>query len=130
MTPVSRLTLRYSNVAAIAAARRENFRMLSQRLSGVTSVKLLHSDPPPEGCPWVFPLIFEKHRDAHRTIRANGVPAVAWDGVRPRQLGIEHVDADFLYHHLIFLPVHQGLKPEHIDDIASAVEMVVSQSPA
>jgi dTDP-4-amino-4,6-dideoxygalactose transaminase len=129
MTWPSRLVLEHTNLLAIAAARRANFKALSRRLEATSGVTPLHTSPPPEGAPWVFPLIFEGHRDAHKTIRKHGVPAVAWDAVRPPQLSDTWSDADFLYHHLVFLPVHQGLDTSHLERIARAVEVTASRWP-
>ena len=129
MTWPSRLVLEHTDLLAIAAARRANFEALSCRLEATPGVTPLHTSPPPDGAPWVFPLVFEGHRDAHKTIRKHGVPAVAWDGVRPPQLSDTWSDADFLYHHLVFLPVHQGLDTSHLELIARAVEVTTSGRP-
>ena len=126
MTWASRHSLGYSDFVAIAAARRTNFAVLWSQLNNTSGVTPLHSKPPPEGGPWVFPLIFGEHHDAHKTIRKLGVPAVAWDGVRPSRLSQAFPDADFLYHHLVFLPVHQSLDEVHLERIVSAVELAAS----
>jgi dTDP-4-amino-4,6-dideoxygalactose transaminase len=75
--------------------------------------------------PWVLPLTIGKRPDAHTALRALGIPAVTWGGVRdPRISATEFPDADFLYEHLIFLPIHQDLETTHLDLIADAVAKV------
>jgi len=54
-----------------------------------------------------------------------GIPAIAWDGVRPA--GIfpdEFPRADFLYDNLVMLPVHQSLRRRDLELIAESVERV------
>ncbi len=120
MTWPSRVQLRHADFAAITMARRKHFAELFRRLGSIPGVTPLH-DHPPDGGPWVFPVIFEGRYDAHKYIQKLGVPAVAWDGVRPAQLGTGFPESDFLYHHLVFLPVHQGLDSTHLDLIEEAV---------
>jgi dTDP-4-amino-4,6-dideoxygalactose transaminase len=66
-------------------------------------------------------------RDAHLALRANGIPAVTWGGVIHSTLPIqEFPEADFLYHHLVMLPIHQSIDDAGvrmmIDTLAKVLE--------
>lgn len=128
MSRPSTFVLAHTNVEKVCKLRKANFESLYERLSAISGVKPLHNTPPPGGAAWVFPLMFKRVYDAHKIIRRLGVPAAAWDGVRPAILGSDFADAEFLYHHLIFLPVHQGLTPDHIDRIEQAVQTVSNKA--
>ena len=47
----------------------------------------------------------------HIELRALGIPAVTWGGVRDSRISArEFPEADFLYERLVFLPIHQDLE--------------------
>jgi dTDP-4-amino-4,6-dideoxygalactose transaminase len=128
MTRPTRWILRHVDISRIAALRRANFESLAERLADTPGISLLHEKPPPGGAAWVFPIVVNAIRDAHKLLRKLGIPATAWDGVRPAQLDTGFEDAEFLYHHLVFLPVHQGLQAAHLDRIAVAVQRLSSNA--
>lgn len=125
MSRVSRLLLRYADLAAISARRREHFAALHERLSSLNGVLPLHDTLPPCVCPWVYPLMIEGMSDAHLLLRKEGIPAVTWGGVRPAGIDSEvFPGANFLFKNLVFLPVHQSLNPEALDLMAEKVKKV------
>lgn len=126
MTWPSRFLLNHVDIERIASARRRNFKHLVATLSDCPGITPFHDTPPPGGAAWIFPAIVAGQPDAHRLLRASGIPATAWDGVRPEQVGHEFTDAEFLYHHLIFLPVHQGLNTADLDRIVDACHRLFS----
>jgi perosamine synthetase len=126
--PMSRLSkhlLTHFPMMNIASKRRTNYCSLLERVSRFEAVQPLFERLATGVVPWVLPLTIGKRPDAHTALRALGIPAVTWGGVRdPRISATEFPDADFLYEHLIFLPIHQDLETTHLDLIADAVAKV------
>lgn len=110
MTRVATWVLRHSDFEAIRARRRENYRFLLRATAEMSGVTLPFAELPDEVCPWVFPVIMNGIENPHWRLRARGIPAVSWGGVRPPTLPKDRFpEAAFLYDNLIFLPVHQSL---------------------
>jgi perosamine synthetase len=125
ITPASRWVLRHSDVSAVIARRRENFRLLQSQLENTTGITPLFGSLAEGVCPWVYPLFLDNIPDAHLLLRAKGVPAVTWGGVRPGGISpSEFPDANFLYDNLVFLPVHQDLTPHQLSAVADVVKQV------
>jgi perosamine synthetase len=110
MTRVSRWVFRHSDFEAIRSRRRENYRFLLEALTGLSGVTIPFAGVPGGVCPWVFPVVLEGLANPHWRLRARGIPAVSWGGVRHPSLPKGRFpQAEFLYDNLIFLPVHQSL---------------------
>lgn len=126
--PMSRLSkhlLTHFPILNIASRRRANYDRLLERLSRLEGVQPLFERWAPDVVPWVLPLTIGERSDAHTALRALGIPAVTWGGVRDRRISArEFPEADFLYEHLVFLPIHQDLETAHLDLIADAVATV------
>lgn len=127
MSRLSRLLLSHSDIAAVMETRNRNYRYLARALANLDSVRLLHPELPDGVCPWVLPLFFESVPQAHLRLRALGIPAATWGGVRhPRVTRAQYPAADHLYENLVFLPVHQSLHEHDLDTILGAVREVAS----
>ena len=126
--PISRLSrvlLEHCALESIIAKRRGNYFYLQHQLAELKGIKLLFDDLPAAVCPWVLPLFFEGMPNGHVPLRKLGIPAVTWGGVRhPGICSAEFPAADFLYENLVFLPVHQDLRPKDLDLIIEAVKTV------
>ncbi|HEX7287401.1 MAG TPA: DegT/DnrJ/EryC1/StrS family aminotransferase, partial [Candidatus Angelobacter sp.] len=83
LSRVSRFVLEHSDVADIAAQRQRNYQGLAERLSRIPDVRPLFPALPENNCPLHFPVFIGNTGGAHRLLRELGVPATAWDGVRP-----------------------------------------------
>lgn len=126
--PISRVSLwilQHSDGQAVYEKRRHNYRILQAELEQIPGVAPLFPSLPQGICPWIFPVVFHDLPNAHRRLRARGIPAVAWEGVRPPDTHRERFpNSDFLYENLVFLPVHQSLSENHlarIVDVAAGV---------
>jgi hypothetical protein len=127
MSAPSRRILRNIDIGAVVRACREGYRRLASALGALPDVVALQAERPDGICPWVFPMVVNGRRDFHRTLRARGVPATSWGGVIHRDLRlVELPDAACLYDDLIFLPVHQSLKPEETETLAALVADAVA----
>jgi len=126
--PMSRLSKRllpHFPILNIASKRRANYHYLLEKVSRLEGVQPLLERLAPGVVPWVLPLTIGERPGAHTALRALGIPAVTWCGVRDSRISArEFPDADFLYEHLIFLPIHQDLETAHLDLIADAVAEV------
>jgi perosamine synthetase len=130
MSRPSRWLLRHSDIPAIRSRRRQNFLFLLERLRSIPGITPLHLELPDSVCPLFFPLFFNGLANAHLPLRAKGIPAVTWGGVRP--CGVDErnfPEADFLYDNLVFLPVHQNLTSGALQRIVAAVDEVSVAAP-
>src|SRR5277367_498651 len=118
MSGLSSLLYAHFDASKIEAQRRANFAFLRRELSSLPGLRFLYSELPAGVCPWVFPVIFGEQQDACQALRAEHIPASNWGGVRPLDLPLgAFPDADFLYRNLVFLPVHQNLTTEDLQQI-------------
>jgi len=126
--PMSRLSkhlFRHFPLQEIATKRRENYTRLIEKLRRYKDVRPLHEELGEGVTPWVLPVTIGERADAHTRLRALGIPAVTWGGVRDARIR----EGDFqethdLYERLVFLPIHQSLENEDLEKIASAVAAV------
>ncbi len=129
MTRISRWIYRHMDFDKIMERRRENYVFLSNALRTERRITLLYPELDEGVCPWVLPFHIRGFKDAHLRMRAEGIPAVTWGGVRPESLTRgDYPEADFLYDNLIFLPVHQSLKRNDLALISTTVSRVLRAS--
>ncbi len=125
MSRISRWLFRRSDVSAIVAKRRENYAFLERELSSISSIRPMFPDLGKHHCPWVFPLVFGGIEDAHLALRARGIPAVTWGGVRhPSVSSNEFPEAEFLYKNLVMLPLHQDLSEMDLQAIVQESRLI------
>lgn len=126
--PMSRLSkhlLAHFSIQDIASRRRANYDALLERIARMKGIRPLFEHLPPGVVPWVLPVTIGQGVGAHTRLRALGIPAVTWDGVRDSRISADDFpDADFLYNHLVFLPIHQNLADADLDLIAGALAKV------
>lgn len=128
MSCLSRWIKSHSNVDSIVVARCSNYEYLWNRLSYLRGVRPLYGLPKPGVCPWVFPVFFDGCSKPHHALREMGIPAVTWGGVRPTELVFNQFpEADDLYEHLVFLPIHQCLTHAHLDTIVRAATIITEK---
>lgn len=120
MSPVSSHLLGGLDFDAIRQRRVSNFHDLAARLDGHVSV--LHRELPDGACPLFFPLLVPDKRSAADALRQRGIePLEFWNE------GADAADCDaspatrFLRAHVLGLPLHQDLTPEHMAYVAHHV---------
>jgi dTDP-4-amino-4,6-dideoxygalactose transaminase len=122
MSSVSRHVLSRLDLHAIVERRRLNFLHLLRATRWLPGLAPLVEDLPDGACPLAFPVIAET-RDFHLELRSRGIPAVTWAGVvHPDFPSASFPDADFLFHHLVLLPIHQDLHDTHLETIVRVLE--------
>ena len=125
MSRLSKMVFRHSDVSAIVAKRRANYLFLQRELASVYRLEFFVPELPTGICPWIFPLVLGGESSACATMRAQGIPAVTWNGVRPSGMSWDlFPDADYLYKNLVFLPVHQNLSEQELRQIVQAVKLI------
>lgn len=125
MSRVSSWVKAHSDVPSIVRARRQRYKELHDRLACISGVRPFYAALPDGACPWIFPVLFDGMANAHLSLRQLGVPAVTWGGVRPQELQRElFPDSEFLYDHVVFLPIHQSLTEADLDAVVRAVAHV------
>lgn len=103
---------------SIRERRRDNFEQLSSMLAG--DITPLRDDLAPGVCPLFFPILVQDKATAARALWARGIGAVEfWNSGDPAAVGPRHDRALFLRRHVLELPVHQDLGPEHLEYMAS-----------
>jgi dTDP-4-amino-4,6-dideoxygalactose transaminase len=125
MSRISRWVFRRSDVSAIVAKRRENYAYLMRELSSISGIRMVFPDLGSHCCPWVFPLVFKGIENAHLALRARGISAVTWGGVRhPLVPSGGFPEAEFLYRNLVMLPVHQDLSEPDLHAIVQESRLI------
>ncbi|OLC80126.1 MAG: hypothetical protein AUH72_12635 [Acidobacteria bacterium 13_1_40CM_4_65_8] len=120
MSRLSERVIGRLDFAEIRRRRVANFRRLSHGLRGRASQVL--PDPVEGICPLFFPVFVEDKAAAATALRQRGVDALEFwnDGVEADGLEMSPA-ASFLRAHVLELPIHQDLTPEHVDYVARQV---------
>lgn len=120
MSAVSKYIFDGTDFAAVADARRRNYRTIARAVASMQGVTALHKDASANICPWVFPLLSSSVKDLHLKLRARGIPATTWGGVIHPSLPIHRFPkAQNFYDNLVFLPIHQCLADHDIEKLIS-----------
>ena len=104
--------------------RRANYEYLKEALDSRAQLSSAFlSSLPTDGAPLAFPLFAPTIPDFHKRLRAEGIPAFAWDGVIHSKLPLgAFPDAAFLFRSLVLLPLHQGLGYSDLDTMIGVVD--------
>jgi dTDP-4-amino-4,6-dideoxygalactose transaminase len=120
MSRLSERVLARQDFAEIRRRRLANFRHLASALDGRASQVL--PDPADGVCPLFFPVFVPDKAAAAAALQRRGVDALEFwnEGVADDDLHASpHVR--FLRRHVLELPIHQDLTPEHVDYVAREV---------
>jgi dTDP-4-amino-4,6-dideoxygalactose transaminase len=129
ISPFSRRVLRRSDLSEVVRRRRASYERLQAALAPLAAIRPLFPALPPEGCPWVFPLLAPATPDLNRLLRQEGIPSFTWEGVIDPALPLaDFPDADYLYHNLVLLPAHQDLTEREIGLLSATIGRVVASA--
>ena len=111
MSAISKHILNRTLIADVAEKRRRNYAFLAAAVMSMRGVAPLFPDLRENVCPWTFPFLVRGTKDFQLLLRAKGIPAASWGGVIHPSLPLQiFPKARFLYDHLVFLPIHQGME--------------------
>lgn len=120
MPPFVRRILPHFDGAEIRRRRRENYRLMRERLLG--RAPLLDLDLEEGTCPLFFPILVPDKDEAARELWLRGIRSMRfWNQGEPAAGPDEFPDTHFLRRHLLELPIHQDLGPEHVEYVAKHV---------
>jgi hypothetical protein len=130
MSLFSRWVAQRSDLDAIAASRRANWRALSEMIRDVEAVSILGgSELRPDEVPYALPVIVERDdATVHRELMGRGVPVYRWDSPHPTLDPAQHPRARRLAGSLLQFPVHQSLHATEIEWIADGLRKAVHQT--
>jgi hypothetical protein len=112
------LALDEPRLAGMVARRRRNYEGLADCLRGVSGVRLLFPQLPPETCPYVFPFLMDQGSDqVMARLRSRGILASRWPTLPPEVEGDpeKHRTALEIRNRLLLLPVHQSLTDRQVE---------------
>jgi len=120
MSPLSRSLLERFDYEDIRRRRRDNYRMLRERLDGGATMFARELE---EGtCPLFFPILVPDKPAAARALARRGVGTLEfWNFGVPDARSAESAEAQFLHDHVLELPIHQDITPPQIEHMARQV---------
>ena len=126
ISPLVARIVRAHELARVVERRRRNFFHLLGALRGAAP-PLVH-ELPPGVCPLFYPLWVPDRDEALARFRMDNVEAHAgWPRFHPRCDGGEFPEAARLREHVLELPCHQDLGPEHVAHVARAAQRALGR---
>ena len=112
--------------ATIVQKRRNNYERLAGALDGIPGIQLLYSRLPDGVCPLSLPLLVSNRNGCVAALNSLGIEAFPWWAGFHRDAITwpEFPQACSLKHHLLTLPVHQGLDDRHLNHVARTAQEV------
>ena len=114
---VTRDIVRRAGPERIRRIRRENYSRMLERLRD--GCRVVRPELPDGVCPLSFPIFVRDKEAVYERLLAEGVESVnMWSRRRPQVPEGAFPATEFLRKHCLELPIHQGVKPGHVDFIA------------
>jgi dTDP-4-amino-4,6-dideoxygalactose transaminase len=123
MSAFSRAVAAASASQRVIEKRRSNYRTLARLLAGVKGTEPLIAEPAEGVAPYVLPLLVTGGTPVYMRLRAAGIRLGRWDQI---VLGVCPVATRYA-ETLLHLPCHQGLTPDELRQLASAVARAVEK---
>jgi len=120
MSALSRSLLRRFDYEAIRKIRRRNFQFLYDAL--LDGARSCLRELTPEVCPLFFPLLVKDKQQAARALWKEGIETVEFWNCGDPAAERTGSDAQFLRRHVLEVPIHQDVTPEHLDHVAQQVK--------
>jgi len=101
----------------VTRLRRNNFKYLAQKLSGIIEMPV---NELPEGtCPLFLPVFVGNKSAVHEQMRRIGIGTVNFWSIQNADIPIgTFPDVDYLRQHVLEVPIHQGIGKKHLDLMA------------
>jgi dTDP-4-amino-4,6-dideoxygalactose transaminase len=120
--------LRGIDPSRVRARRRGNY--LSYReILRETGIRPLFDDLPEGVCPLYYPILVDDPIRMSRALNEKAIASVAWwCGFHRGLPWEEHPEARYLKEHVLALPVHQDLGPEHVEHICREIRELLGKN--
>jgi len=113
--------LRGIDPAWVRERRRSNYFSYREPLREA-GIRPLYADLPEGVCPLYYPVLVDDPGRMSRALNEKAIAAVAWwSGFHKGLPWEEHPEARYLKEHVLALPVHQDLGPEHVEHICRTI---------
>jgi hypothetical protein len=123
MSRVARSILFRTQAAEVVRIRRRNYEHLISLLDG--GVRVLFPELPAGVCPLSLPILVPDKPAAYERLLESGVETVnLWFRRRPDVPEGAFPEVEFLRRHVLEVPIHQGLRPDHVEFIAARVRRI------
>ena len=114
---IARRIVRYTDPARTVAIRRENYGRMADRLD--PAVRRVLPPLPAGACPLSFPIFVKEKVATEQALRREGIGTInMWSRHHPASPEGSFPDVDYLRRHVLELPIHQGMRAEHVDFVA------------
>ncbi len=123
MSALSRYLMKWVDPETVVMRRREHFEFYLRHMSSDERLSVLFPDLPPGVCPWGFPILMKDRDRVHRHLWRRGIcPRVIWNPL-PSRVPLERFSAaERLARQNLVLPVHQSLRPSHLEHVVRALK--------
>ena len=112
-------------IAGAIAARRANWQHYLDLLGPKAGVTPLFATLPDDVCPQSMPVLAEGRDGLARALQAKGIAASAWWSGYNKNLDWNGVpDAHYLKHHVLSLPLHQGMDKAGVAHVVQKLEEI------
>jgi len=116
------------NVKETVAARRRNFEIYLETLSGLPGVQPLFSDLCESTCPLSMPLVVNNRDALAAALVKEGISATPWwAGYHSKLDWVDCADACYLKDHVLSLPLHQYLHSTDIKHISERLQSLIRE---
>jgi len=106
-----------SNFNQIVVKRRDNYKLLFNKLSKIDGIEILFPDLPSDVCPFMMPILVFDNRDTIlEHLKYNGIPAISWPELPGEVLNNKsrYKNTIMLNENIILLPIHQDITRSNI----------------
>ena len=124
----ARRIIERTDARAVVARRRANYARLEERLD--PGVRRAIPALPEGACPLSFPILVPDKVGLERQLSNEGVETInMWSRRHPDVPEGAFPDVEFLRRHVLELPIHQGLRFEHVDYVAERASALARWVP-
>jgi dTDP-4-amino-4,6-dideoxygalactose transaminase len=127
VSEINKRLLRNLNYDKIFKARRKNFTHILDRIRKNSDLKPLFSTLPDGVSPLVFPLLIKERDSVCKYLNISGIDAFPWPYL-PEEVASDSNNYEVarrLADSILLIPVHQDLKPKHINYILATLDRAI-----
>ena len=120
---VTRRIVGHTDADETVARRRANYFRLAERLD--PGVRTIFPSLPSGACPLSYPILVREKVAVAERLMSEGVETVnMWSRHHPASPRGSFPEIDFLRDHVLELPIHQGLRFDHVDYVAEKASVL------